>query len=95
MPIRRPYIQISLEHPAKLREIQLSGDDLASCAVALGIEDRRLHEYQFAHMPDLGFKDGKQLSFVVPNNEGDIADIKISAKFSGKSRRMLLRIITN
>ena len=95
MPIRRPFVQVSLEEPARIKEIQLSGDELSSGAVALGLEDRRLHEYQLANMPDLGFKSGSKLSFVIPTRAFEIADIKISANFSGKNRKMLLKIVTD
>lgn len=93
MPLRRKYAQLNFEEPQRIKEIQISGDELSSCAIALGLQDPESHEYQVGNVPDLGFKNGQSVDFSIPKSRFQVSEIKLSANFSGSNRKLLIKFI--
>ncbi|MBX9723976.1 MAG: SGNH/GDSL hydrolase family protein [Candidatus Obscuribacterales bacterium] len=92
LPIKRPFVQLNLEVPARMREIQISGDNLKSSSLALGLYDPQLNEYEQGKPLDLGTIEGKNALFKVPHSKYLIAELWISANFTGENRNITLKI---
>lgn len=90
MPLRKPYIQLSLEEPITVRKIKLGGETLADAQIffthvnsATGVDDG---------IPvSLGLKRGKWLTWDVPPAlQKGVNTVNISATVKGVERALLL-----
>lgn len=94
MPLHRPYVQFNFANATdRIKQIEISGDDLSSCALALGLEDGSTHTYLHQKDLDLGEKSGKSVVFQIPESKNLVCELKVTAKFSGKNRHVNFMLV--
>lgn len=91
LPLKRPFVQLNLESPARIREIQISGENLKSSSIALGLYDPQLNEYEQGKPLDLGTTNGKVGNFAIPRSKFLTEEIWISATFTGENRTLSIK----
>lgn len=95
MPIRKPYVQLNLEHPASVKSITLNGADLKSADVYFSADGVDQH-FDDGSLTELGEKKGNCVSWTLPEGprSSRVNTIRINAQFKGLNRGLILDVAT-
>ncbi len=96
MPIRKPYVQLNLENPARVSQITLNGAALKSADVYISSDDADKH-FDDGSLIELGKKKGSCLNWTLPLNPrtARVNTIRISAEFKNSDHRLVMDVVDN
>lgn len=95
MPVRKPYVQFDLETPAPVKAIQLSGNGLKGAMVYTTHLNKERNSDD-GLLQTLPWKSGRSLSWDLGSSDElshPINTIRISAKFDGPDRKLVLFLL--
>lgn len=96
MPIRKPFVQLNLENPARVGQITLNGANLKSADIYISSDDADKH-FDDGSLIELGKKRGNYLKWNLPVSPqtSRVNTIRICAEFKGSDHRLLMDVVDN
>jgi hypothetical protein len=93
MPLRKPFIELSLELPVEAKEIRLGGEGLKSASLYVTNVDAKTH-FDDGKLFSLGHQKGGWLKWTLPESRRQgINTINISATVLGRQRALILEFL--
>jgi hypothetical protein len=90
MPLRRRHVQLSLQEPASVRRLEISGENLAAAQIYPSYFDDKL-----GYTPDvftaLSLKKGNSLTWDLGDKK--LSALKLRASFNGGNQALKIRFL--
>ena len=96
MPMRKPFVQLNLENPARVSQITLNGAALKSADVYISSDDADKH-FDDGSVIELGKKKGSCVTWTLPLNPktARVNTIRVCAEFKNADHRLVMDVVDN
>ncbi|HEY9677511.1 MAG TPA: SGNH/GDSL hydrolase family protein [Drouetiella sp.] len=95
MPIRKPFVEFNFEHPVPVKQVTITGAQLANAEISFTADGVDQH-FDDGTVTSCGEKRGNTITWNLPDGPraSHMNTLRVSAHFKGRDHRLLMNLVT-